>query len=180
MNKDFTMTVRKNEKTGAMRMLLFVACLVLHVSCFFSCTSIDCPVQNTVYTVYNLQKANGSTDTLKDTMYVFTFRSDGLDTTLYNAGIGLTTFTLPISYSNPEDTLYFLLRNDPILTLDTVWIKKEDYPHFESVDCSAAFFHTITAVRSTHNGIDSIVINKREVNYDATTEHFHIYFKTHD
>jgi len=63
------------------------------------------------------------------------------------------------------------------MSLDTVWIKKENYPHFESVDCSAAFFHKITDVRSTHNGIDSITINKRDVNYDAKTEHFHIYLK---
>ncbi len=145
-----------------------------------ACTTIDCPVQNTVYTVYNLQKADGTPDTLKDTMYVYTYRVDGKDTILYNAGIGKTTFTLPIGYSNPEDTLYFLLRNGTVLSLDTVWIKKENYPHFESVDCNAVFFHDITAVRTTHNGLDSITINKHNVDYDAKTEHFHIYFKAHD
>ena len=146
----------------------------------FSCTTIDCPVQNTVYTVYNLKTANGKADTLRDTMFVYTYRSDRKDTTIFNAGIDLSSFTLPISYSNPEDTLFFLLRNEILLSLDTVWIKKENYPHFESVDCSAAFFHKITDVRSTHNGIDSITINKRDVTYDAKTEHFHIYFKAHD
>lgn len=145
-----------------------------------ACTTIDCPVQNTVYTVYTLQQANGKADTLRDTMYVYTYRSDGKDTTILNAGIDLSLFTLPISYSNPEDTLYFLLRNKTVLSLDTVWIKKENYPHFESVDCSAAFFHKITDVRSTHNGLDSITINKRDVTYDAKTEHFHIYLKARD
>jgi hypothetical protein len=63
-----------------------------------------------------------------------------------------------------------------IKTLDTVWIKKDDIPHFESVDCAAHFFHHITDVRCTHEGIDSIVINNRTVDYNSTVTHLNIYF----
>ena len=59
---------------------------------------------------------------------------------------------------------------------DTVTVKKENYSHFESVDCGPSFFHTITDVKTTHNYIDSIVINNKEVNYDASKAHFYIYF----
>ena len=158
-----------------MRKWLF-ACLVFVVAC----SSIDCPVENTVTTVYTFQKPDLTADTLKDTMYVFSYRADRSDTLLYNSAIGATMFQLPIGYSNPEDTLYFLFVNGDYMALDTVFIKKENYPHFESVDCSAAFFHELTGVRHTSHAFDSIVINKKAVDYDATTEHFHLYLKAHD
>ena len=143
-----------------------------------ACSSIDCPVQNTVYTVYTLHKSDLSTDTLNgDTLTVYSRRHNGSDTLLLNQITAVTQFTLPMGYSNPEDTLYFYLKVADGETTDTVWIKKENQPHFESVDCSAAFFHHITAVRHTRNGIDSIAINKSTVNYDGNTEHFHLYLK---
>jgi hypothetical protein len=158
--------------------LLFLPALLGLSILGFSCSSIDCPVQNTVVTRYCLMKAEGVADTLRDTMYVRSVRRDGQDAMLYNAGIKLTEFKLPIGYSNPEDTLFFSLHGaDGVRSTDTIWIKKENMPHFESVDCSVAFFHTITAVRYTHYGLDSIVINNPEVTYDPSNEHFHIYIK---
>lgn len=85
---------------------------------------------------------------------------------------------LPISYQNHEDTLIFELKDTfNVLRRDTVWIAKTNQPHFESVDCNISYFHEITSVRWTNEAIDSIGINKKDVNYDASTEHFHIYFK---
>lgn len=144
-----------------------------------ACTSIDCPVQNRIYTVYNLLKADGTTDTLKvDTLTIKTKRADKSDTTLLNRATGITTFELDISYTLPEDTLYVTLLDTLGHTYrDTIYVKKENYPHFESVDCQAAFFHQLTGIRTTHHIIDSIMINNPNVNYDATNEHFHLYFK---
>ena len=144
-----------------------------------ACTSIDCPVENRVYTVYNLLKSDGTTDTLKvDTLTIISKRADGTDSTLLNRATGITTFDMNISYTQPEDVFYYTLLDTLGNTYhDTVYIKKEDYPHFESVDCQATYFHKLTDVRTTHHIIDSIVINHSTVNYDATNEHFHIYFK---
>ena len=159
--------------------LLLSSFMFLHI--LFSCSSIDCPVQNLVYTNYGLYKSSGVVDTLHDTLYVFSMKADGTDTTLFNRGINVTSFSLPISYTCPEDTLYFLrVGADDSFLLDTVWIKKENYPHFESVDCSASFFHKITAVRHSHNGLDSIIINHADVNYDVSNQHFRVYFKGGD
>lgn len=157
--------------------LFFVMGIVLAVA---SCTSIDCPVQNTVRTYYALQKADETADTLKDTLTIKSVRIDRSDTTLLNSCISQSTFSLPIGSANPEDTLYFHFRNHPFSAVDTVWIKKENIPHFESVDCSASFFHNITAVRCTHHAIDSININTPQVDYDPQTVHFHLYLKSHD
>jgi len=155
---------------------VIVALLAMLLTC--ACSSIDCPVQNTVYTAYELRTLDETTDTLRDTMFVYSRRLDGSDTLLYNAGIGITSFSLPIGYANPEDTLFFLLFSRPdYAALDTVLIKKENIPHFESVDCSASFFHRLMAVRSTHNAIDTIMIHKDFVDYDDQTAHFYIHFK---
>lgn len=155
--------------------LFYLLLLLLGITS--ACSSIDCPIQNTVschYAVYNGEEP----DTLRDTIYIWTRRSDGQDT-LLNAGVKLTGFSLSISYQNPEDTLVFAIRRtDGYLTLDTVWVKKDDIPHFESVDCNPGFFHRITSVRSTHQSIDTIIINHPLVDYDATTENLHISFKT--
>ena len=172
---------RRTKKKWMGLQLLPLSALVFSLI-MTACSSIDCPVKNTVYTVYNLLKADGTQDTLKyDTLTITSLRADGTDTTLLNkfCGSSALTFDLPVSYSHPEDTLFFEL-NDTLGNSynDTVFVKKDSYPHFESVDCQAAFFHQLTAVRSTHHAIDSIVINHSSVTYDASTPHFYLYIKS--
>jgi len=146
-----------------------------------ACTSIDCPVESMVYTIYDLQKPDGTPDTLTvDTMSVWIHRADGSDTIVYNQLFGPTAYTmsLPISYTQPEDTFYLLTKD----TLghrwrDTIRVKKDNFPHFESVDCQATYFHRITAVFTTRHLIDSLIINNPDVNYDLHNEHFHLRLK---
>ena len=156
-------------------------CLSAFLLFLAACSTIDCPVQNKVAVSYAVKTIVGGVevnDTLKDTLYVWSTRGDGDDTLLFNSGINISSFSLPISYTHPEDKLVFcLVDTDKVAAIDTVWIKKEDIPHFESVDCSAHFFHKLTAVRSTHKAIDTIFINKANVNYDSSIDHIHIHFK---
>lgn len=142
-----------------------------------SCSSINCPVQNTVSVQYAVYDAEGET-TFGDTLWVFSKRKDDTDTLLLNRVVDFKSFSLPISYSHPEDVLLFFIGDkDDNYSLDTIWIKKDDIPHFESVDCSAHFFHRITAVRSTHERIDSITIANSLVDYDTNRTHLHVFFK---
>lgn len=156
-------------------------CLSAFLLFLAACSTIDCPVQNKVAVNYAVKTIVGGVevnDTLKDTLYVWSTRGDGDDTLLFNSGINISSFSLPISYTHPEDKLVFcLVDTDKVAAIDTVWIKKEDIPHFESVDCSAHFFHKLTAVRCTHKAIDTIFINKANVNYDSSIDHIHIHFK---
>ena len=160
-----------------------IVVVLLLVAALAACTSIDCPVQNLVYTNYALMKTGGvTTDTLKtDTIWVLTRRVDGTDTLVLNSlyGSDATAFSLPISYTQPED-VFCLVLGDTTGTryADTIRIKKENLPHFESVDCQAAYFHDITAVSTTHHVLDSITIHHPHVDYDITQTHFYIYFKT--
>ena len=160
-----------------MKKLPFILFAVLLLS--VACSTIDCSVDNIVATVYSLKKANGTADTLKDTLYVITRTVKGKDTVLLDKEVNATQFQLQIGYSNPEDTLRFIVK-DALggVFCDMAYIKKENKPQFESVDCKMNYFHTITGVRLTsHHAIDSIVIKKTAVNYDLSSEHFHIYFR---
>ena len=150
------------------------------------CTTIDCPVQNSVETGFTLKKPNGTIDTLNtDTLTVWTHRinyseEEGIDTVLINRLCGAkgTTFNTHISHTQPEDTLFTVLEdNKGNAYLDTICILKENYPHFESVDCHATYFHKITAIKSTRYGIDSIILNKPAVNYDKQTDNIYLYLK---
>ena len=159
-----------------MRRIIIAAIAAAVVS---ACSSIDCPVQNSVYTNYALYKSDGGVDTLRDTLSVLTPTASGRDTLVFNRGVGLTSFSLPISYVNPCDTFYFGLKphgDNTEWIIDRVLVNKTNEPRFESVDCQVAYFHNITSVEVTHNFIDSIVINNPKVDYDTERKHFRIYF----
>lgn len=159
-----------------MRRIILAAVTAAVVS---ACSSIDCPVQNSVYTNYALYKADGGVDTLRDTLSVLTPTASGRDTLVFNRGVGLTAFSLPISYVNPCDTFFFGLKPEGDNTewiIDRVLVNKTNTPRFESVDCQVAYFHTITSVETSHFFIDSIVINNPNVDYDTERKHFRIYF----
>lgn len=142
-----------------------------------ACSSIDCPLNNLVYSSYGLYGADGRADTLTDTLTISTNRTDGSDSVLINRDSRVTEFSLPMSYSHPQDVFFVEVKGDGYTALDTLTVSKEDKPHFESVDCGPSFFHTITAVECTNNAVDSVIINNPDVNYDTSKKHFRIYFK---
>ena len=147
-----------------------------------ACSSIDCPVNHNVFTRYKLYQPDGKPDTLDlDTMWVLTTKANGKDSVVLNAlcGDNATGFSLPISHTQPEDHFLVLMRKygqTEDYYFDSIVVKKEDYPHFESVDCQASYFHKITGVRCLGNILDSVVIKNPTVNYDTkSSEHFRIY-----
>lgn len=161
-----------------MRKLTFL----MGVACLAACSSIDCPVDNTVAALYRIYDSKEQALELTDVMTVTSVRKDGIDTTLFNQGTGISEFSLPVSHSHPEDVLVFHFANETsgLDVKDTVWIKKDDIPHFESVDCNAVFFHTLTSVRHTQHYIKSLVISNPSVTYDKTVEHFRLYPQDND
>lgn len=141
-----------------------------------ACSTIDCPFNNTVMTKYRLR---GDVTTLTDTLTVSAALAGGNDSVIINRDVRVDSFMLPMSYNREADVFYFQVADTAQSSTDTVTVTKQDQPHFESVDCSPSFFHTITGVTTTHHAIDSIVINNKNVTYDANPPHFYIYFKSH-
>lgn len=142
-----------------------------------ACSSIDCPLNNLVYTSYAIYAADGRQDTLRDTLTISTNRTDGSDSVLINRDTRITGFSLPMSLSHPQDVFFLEVKGGNGVTYDTLTVSKEDQPHFESVDCGPSFFHTITGVECTDNAVDSVVINNPDVDYDTSKKHFRIYFR---
>ena len=153
-----------------------------------ACSSIDCPVNSIVETIWKVYDGKGQELKLTDTLTVTTVRKDakeitvldGRNSTVLNKLTEKSTFNLPVSYSHPEDVFVFHFDNSTknLHVTDTVWIKKDDFPHFESVDCNSIFFHTLTGLRCTNHYLDSIVIKNPSVTYDYETVHLHIYPKS--
>lgn len=141
-----------------------------------ACSSIDCPLNNRVYTQYALLTPDGKTDTMKLSMTISTNRLDGDDSVLINKDVDVTAFSLPISNAQPRDSFFLELASDDASTLDTVVVSKIDRMHFESTDCAPSYFHELQSVSTTHHAIDSVVIKNHEVNYDTSKKHFSIYF----
>lgn len=157
-------------------------CLFVLLLFTASCSSVDCPLNSLVYTQYQLMTPEGKVDTLADTLTISTNRSDGTDSVLINKNVSTTEFYLPISYSQPQDVFFFETKDTltGTSTFDTLTVVKEDRPHFESVDCYPLYFHTITAVSTTTNAVDSAVIINPDVSYDTSKKHIYIYFKHRD
>lgn len=163
-----------------MKQLHSLLLLVLAVIVLGACTSIECSIDNIVACQWQLRKSN-SLDTLKtDTITIYSTRADGQDTILYNKGVGISAFSLPMSHTREADVLYLNLKDTTQTEwTDTITLSKTNQTHMESVDCSPQYFHTLTGIKYTTNIIDSIVINNSNVNNDATIQHLYLYLRSH-
>lgn len=162
-----------------MRTSLFTIIAACLIAALAACSSIDCPLNNRVYAKFRLGA------TLDDTLTVAVPRSadnQGDDTILINRMTNVDSIMLPMSYSRAEDVYVFDVRqkDTDVETIDTVWVAKSSQPHFESVDCNPAFFHTITDVRFTTHAIENIQINNDKATYNDAKAHFIIDFKSRD
>ena len=79
--------------------------LVLMVA---SCTSLNCPLNNTTYTKYKLM---GNVKTLNATLTISTTKQEGEDSVLINKDENVDSFILPMSYHQPEDVFFFEIQN---------------------------------------------------------------------
>ena len=101
--------------------------LMMALGLMAACSTLDCPLNNTVYTKYRLA---GNITTLTDTLTISTNRIEGTDSVLINKDVNVDSFILPMSYSLLEDSLFFETRNaDNRLLRDTVTVQKTNTPH---------------------------------------------------
>lgn len=153
-------------------MLLVVGALLIA-----GCSTIDCPLNNRVYSKYKLA---GDVKTLNSKMTITANLHNGNDSVIINQAEKTDSFELPMSYSMPIDTFYLDIKGSAQSYRDTIAVTKTDMPHFESVDCSPAIFHKVTAINYTQHTIDLIVINQPNVTNNVTKSTFLIYFKSAD
>lgn len=155
-----------------MRRLIF---LFLALALLSACSSIDCPLNTTVMSTWLVESDTAYTP---DTLTISTQRAELSDSVLLNKAVAPDSFSLPMSYAQAQDVLYFESYVSDTTVIDTVTISKTNDPHFESIDCNPGFFHTITGITTTRHAIDSLKINNKTVSYDASRANIHIYFKS--
>ncbi len=136
------------------------------------CTNIDCPLDNLVELTCGLYSAEtGSRLVLTDTLTVST---GGARDTVLNRAQDVSSFVLPVRQGVDCDTLQMCFSNaSGQSAIDTLFVWHTNEPHFESVDCPAAVFHTLQKVAWTSHAlrvmpltIDSAAIVRETVNYD--------------
>lgn len=131
-----------------------------------ACTSLDCSIENMVQ--LNVSVPDTISD---DTLNVYTIVNNA-DTALYTNGTHVTSLSLPMSYTQDADRYLFAFTDTAGVTLtDTVVVTKTNEAHFESVDCTPQFWHTIESATTTHNVLDSITINDPKVNNVSSIQH---------
>ena len=148
----------KRHRSGAMRLsrhinICVAACVAVIAALIASCSSIDCPLKNTVSAsclFYNSETRAAAT-------------------------VG-DTLTLPMAYAGQADTLVFHISSTEASRTDTLVLGHTNEAHFESIDCNSVIFHTITSLsllRGTDvsglTRIDSVALVNPKVNYNEVT-----------
>lgn len=142
-----------------------------------ACSNIDCPLDNVVSMQCNLFSSETKAPiVLTDEL---TITPAGKDTLLLNKASNIKSFLLPLKVTAANnqvvsDTILLHFKNTAEqMATDTLFINHTLHPHFESLDCPASVFHTITAVRTTSHHlsempltIDSVSLVRPIVNYD--------------
>lgn len=141
-----------------------------------SCDSFDCPINNVVYGTYGFYVYENGNETAVNVMDTLTVVTAGSDSILINKIQDVGSVQLPVSYNEKTDTLIFRFTNlEGIEREDSIFIDKENSPHYESPDCPSAMFHHVTAVRHTNVLIESITIVNPNIDYNVS-ENFKIFF----
>lgn len=150
-----------------------IAWAVCAASLFITgCSNINCPLDNVVMMQCNFYESETKRAlTLHDVLDVMPANSD---TVLINRITQVNHILLPLREGGDLDTLLLQFSNAAEQTAtDTLFVSHTRQPHFESVDCPASVFHTITAVRATSHPlselpltIDSVSVVRSAVNYD--------------
>lgn len=150
-----------------MRKLLLISLIALMVA---ACTSINCPLNNTVAAVWRFN------ETLSGSLTVLSDLQDGSDTVIINAQSAVDSLNMPMSYAAATDTFtltYATTEGDTLV--DRIMIKKTDTQHFESIECSPSVFHYIDGVEFDGVFIDSVSIRNPNVTYNTVSANIIIY-----
>ncbi|MCD8317603.1 MAG: DUF6452 family protein [Paraprevotella sp.] len=156
----------------------FILTILSTLAAIVACESTDCPINNVVYSTYGFYARTTEGESAIKVLDTLTITASGTDSILINRLQNGSKVELPVSYSAPTDTLIFHFTDTLLRTQrDTLWLDKENSPHYESPDCPTSMFHYVTAIRWTSHLIDSVSIENPNINYNVS-ENFKIYFRS--
>ena len=148
--------------------------LLVMLACMAGCSGEDCPINNTVAGKMQFYNQLGDAVAINGTLTVSAVRPQG-DYVFLNLQPNASEVKFPLSYTHSTDTLIFDYNQGVVY--DTLYISHTNIPTLVSVDCGTAIFHTITAAHSTHNVIDTLIIQSAKVDYDER-ENIQVIYRT--
>lgn len=146
-------------------LLLASAAMSIPTSCAeeSDCSIAGRPMINcTLYRMVEDQVANDTLDSL-------TVTALGTDSILINNQKKVHTLMLPLRYSADSTVLIFhyAYRSNPSLS-DTIYIKQDNTPYFESMDCGYSMRQSIRGIGHSEEELDSIYVSNKQANTDGT------------
>ena len=90
------------------------------------------------------------------------------------------TLSLPLRFTSDSTVFifYYAYREDPTLC-DTVYIKQDNTPYFESMDCGYSMKQSILGLGHSEVELDSIYISNKQANTDGT-ENLKLFYRNRD
>ena len=143
-----------------------------------SCSSDDCPINNTVLGKMVFYDSLGDAIKINVPLSMIVMRPQG-DSVILNRQSSASEVTFPLSYTHETDAFVFCYDFSSVILYDTLYISHTNTPTLVSVDCGTAMYHTITSAHSTHTFIDTLIIKSSEVNYDER-ENLQVIYRTND
>ena len=148
-----------------------------------SCTSIDCPLDNQVEMVLNFYHYETKKElSLSDTLSIYGVKGDTTQL-LFNRAIGQRTIRVPLNVASERDTLLLRFSSSAETATDTLIVSHQPKSHFESLDCPASVFHTLTKVnwhahQNTSNllTVQEVLITNPNVAYE-NVEHLKVFLR---
>lgn len=141
-----------------------VMALMLHSCSVQPCYEETDPVMNT------LLLASGTGETAKsDSLRVYTYRET--DTLRFVNQKGASSFSVPLDPAN--DVSVFMITLNGVT--DTAMIRYYRVPHLVSPECGYTIVSEITGLKTTHNIIDTLIIENQSVNLDGQTN-LHLFY----
>lgn len=138
--------------------------IILHSCSVQPCYEETDPAMNTLLLV------SGTGETAKaDSLRVYTYREN--DTLKFVSLRGVSTFSVPLDPANDE-SLFIITLNG---VTDTAEIRYNRRPHLVSPECGYTIVSEITGLRTTHNIIDTLIIENKSVNLDGQTN-LHLFY----
>jgi hypothetical protein len=93
------------------------------------------------------------------------------DTIVFVDKTSVSSFSLPLDPGNDVSTFYIVL--DGIS--DTAVITYTRHPHLVSAECGYTFVSELTGLRTTHNIIDTLIIENKSVNLNGK-RNLHLFY----
>lgn len=144
--------------------------VLVMVSAGFSSCSVQPCYEDTSPTMNTLLLVSGTGETAKaDSLRVYTYRET--DTLTFVNARNVSFFSVPLDPA--EDESIFLITLNGIT--DTAAIRYNRRPHLVSPECGYTLVSDVTGLMTTHNIIDTLIIENKSVNLNGETN-LHLFY----